>query len=65
MIWMGETEEADLSNGWIDPASLELVFDGSLDFEQGEHEIMITLDQPMPMAGATSSFIPIRWMMNG
>ena len=43
-IWIGETEQSDLSGGWIDPASLELVFEGTVDFPAGVNEIIIPLD---------------------
>jgi hypothetical protein len=43
-IFLGETDAADLSAGWVDPASLELVFDGLLDFPSGTHDILIELD---------------------
>jgi len=43
-IWMGETDASDLSTGWVDPSSLELVFDGTVDFPIGENSIFIPLD---------------------
>jgi hypothetical protein len=45
-IWMGETTEEDLINGWIDPSTLQLVFDGTVDFPAGINDVLITLDQP-------------------
>ncbi|TVR39116.1 MAG: hypothetical protein EA394_09920, partial [Bacteroidia bacterium] len=44
MIWLGETDADDLSDGWIDPASLQLVFDGTVDFPAGENDIFINFD---------------------
>ncbi len=44
MIWIGETDAEDLSEGWVDPESLQLVFDGYVDFPEGVNDIFITLD---------------------
>ena len=46
MIWLGETDQADLTGGWIDPSTLQLVFDGNLDFFKDDGEILISLDTP-------------------
>ncbi|HNS30255.1 MAG TPA: carboxypeptidase regulatory-like domain-containing protein [Tenuifilaceae bacterium] len=43
-IWMGETELTDLSGGWVDPSTLQLVFDGTVDFPAGTNDIFIPLD---------------------
>ena len=43
-IWIGETELTNLADGWVDPASLQLVFDGTVDFPEGINDIFITLD---------------------
>ena len=51
MIWMGETETDNIYNGWIDPAGLELVFDGEMDFPSGENVIDISLDTPYEYNG--------------
>lgn len=50
-IWMGETDREDLSDGWVDPSTLQLVFDGSVDFPEGANDIIITLDQPYVYTG--------------
>ena len=50
-IWIGETEQENLSGGWIDPSSLQLVFDGSLDFPSGENTILIPLQELYVYAG--------------
>ena len=42
-IWLGETELDDLGNDWVDPASLQLVFDGQLDFPADENVVFIPL----------------------
>ncbi len=51
MIWLGETNQSDLTSGYIDPASLQLVFDGKVDFLADETEVMIALDTPYIYAG--------------
>jgi hypothetical protein len=50
-IWIGETTQDDLTNGWIDPSTLQLVFDGTVDFPVGQNEVMISLDQPYVYTG--------------
>jgi hypothetical protein len=50
-IWMGETTSTNLSAGWIDPASLQLVFDGNLDFLAGGHTIKINLNNTFEYNG--------------
>jgi len=47
-IYMGETEKNDLSEGWIDPSTLTLVFDGSIDFAKGFNNLYIPLDNAYP-----------------
>lgn len=51
MIWLGETSQDDLSSGYIDPASLQLVFDGKVDFLADETEVIIVLDNPYFYSG--------------
>ncbi|TVQ09180.1 MAG: DUF4397 domain-containing protein [Bacteroidetes bacterium] len=43
-IWIGETELDDLAGGWVDPTSLQLVFDGAVNFPSGENNIFINFD---------------------
>ncbi|MBE0638383.1 MAG: hypothetical protein IH598_07680, partial [Bacteroidales bacterium] len=50
-IWIGETTQEDLTNGWIDPSTLQLVFDGTVDFPAGNNDVVITLDQPYIYTG--------------
>jgi hypothetical protein len=45
-VWIGETDLNDLANEWADFANLALVYDGTVDFSQGENEILIPLDNP-------------------
>ena len=51
MIWMGETDMENLSDGWVDPSTLQLVFDGRVDFPEGINEILIPLDEPYVYGG--------------
>ncbi|TVQ17813.1 MAG: T9SS C-terminal target domain-containing protein [Bacteroidetes bacterium] len=51
-VWVGETELDDLSSGWIDPATLQQVYSGSMDFPGGINEIMIPFDAPYEYNGA-------------
>lgn len=50
-IWMGEIQESDLSQGWVDPNALELVFEGTIDFPQGIKEVYIPLQNPYLYSG--------------
>jgi hypothetical protein len=50
-IWVGETGRESLQDGWVDPASLTLVFDGSVDFPGGQNTIKIDLQQPFFYSG--------------
>ncbi|TVQ94748.1 MAG: DUF4397 domain-containing protein [Bacteroidetes bacterium] len=45
MIWMGETDLENLADGWVDPSTLQLVFDGQVDFPEGVNNIFIPLDE--------------------
>ncbi len=51
-IWLGETTNNDLANEWVDPAGLQLVFDGAVDFPTGQNEILINLDVPYIYTGS-------------
>lgn len=44
MIWIGETDLENLADGWVDPSTLQLVFDGQVDFPEGVNNIFIPLD---------------------
>ncbi len=50
-IWMGETDLLNLAEGWVDPSTLQLVFDGTVDFPAGENDIFIQLDVPFEYNG--------------
>ncbi|MBS4060906.1 MAG: carboxypeptidase regulatory-like domain-containing protein, partial [Bacteroidetes bacterium] len=51
-IWLGETTNTDLANAWVDPASLQLVFDGEVDFPAGQNQILLNLDVPYIYTGS-------------
>jgi hypothetical protein len=46
MIWMGLTEQDNLSDGWIPASEQTLVYDGTADFLQGQHEMTLELEVP-------------------
>ena len=50
-IWLGLTDQTDLSAGWIPSTDLTLVFDGNVDYPSGINEILIPLQMPFPYAG--------------
>ncbi|MFN3555124.1 MAG: carboxypeptidase regulatory-like domain-containing protein, partial [Bacteroidales bacterium] len=45
-VWVGETDLTDLTGGWVDPASLTLVYDGPIDFPSGVNGIFIPFTMP-------------------
>ncbi|MDY0326176.1 MAG: choice-of-anchor D domain-containing protein, partial [Candidatus Cloacimonadaceae bacterium] len=45
-LWLGTTTTNDLSAGWIDPTTLTLVFDGTMNFPAGENTITIPFIAP-------------------
>lgn len=52
-VWVGETDVADLSDAWVDPTTLSLVYDGTKHFPSGENTIVIPLDAPYIYTGGT------------
>jgi hypothetical protein len=50
-IWLGTTQQADLSAGWIPSTQLTLVYDGTLNYPNGQNTIMIPLQTPFTYAG--------------
>ena len=50
-IWLGSTQLADLSAGWILPAQLTLVYDGVVNFPVGQNSITIPLQTPYAYSG--------------
>jgi len=45
-IWLGSTNQADLSAGWIPSTQLTLVFDGNVTYPAGNNTITIPLQTP-------------------
>ncbi len=45
-IWLGTTQNADLSGGWIPSTQLTLVYDGNVTYPTGQNTIMIPLQTP-------------------
>jgi len=45
-IWLGTTNQADLSGGWIPSTQLTLVFDGNITYPSGANTITIPLQTP-------------------
>jgi len=50
-IWMGETTQPDLSQGWIPSSQLTLVYDGTMVFPQGQNVVSIPLTVPYCYTG--------------
>ncbi len=50
-IWMNMTAQSNLTSGWIPATSLNLVFNGMVDFPSGSNTIMIPLDSPFHYTG--------------
>ena len=45
-IWLGSTQQSDLSDGYIPATQLTLVYDGDMSFPQGENTITFDLHTP-------------------
>ena len=43
-IYLGETDLTNLSSGFVDPSTLQLVYEGTYDFPAGNNDIFIPLD---------------------
>ena len=50
-IWMGTTNQADLSAGWIPSTAMTLVFDGTMNYPAGQNTIVFPLTAPFAYAG--------------
>ncbi len=50
-IWIGETNQTDLSNGWIPSTQLTQVFNGTVDYPSGSNNILIHLSTPYSYGG--------------
>ncbi|MCB5271159.1 MAG: carboxypeptidase regulatory-like domain-containing protein [Candidatus Cloacimonetes bacterium] len=55
-IWLGTTTSEDLSAGWIDPTSLTLVYDGTINLPSGANTITIPLQTPFTYPGGNLVF---------
>jgi hypothetical protein len=45
-VWLGTTNQADLTGGWIPSTQLTLVFDGNINYPAGANTITIPLQTP-------------------
>jgi hypothetical protein len=50
-LWLGSTQLADLSGGWILPDQLTLVYDGTVNFPSGINTITVPLQTPFSYSG--------------
>lgn len=50
-IYLGETNENNLAEEWVDPSTLTLVFDGLIDFAKGYNTLYIPLDNAYEYKG--------------
>ena len=50
-LWLGSTQVADLSGGWVLPSQLTLVYDGTLNFPTGANTITVALQTPFTYSG--------------
>ncbi len=50
-LWIGNTNQSNLTNGWINASSLTPVFDDYIDYPSGINDILITLDSPFSYSG--------------
>lgn len=50
-IWLGTTQQNDLSAGWINANELTLVYDGTVNYPSGQNTIVIDLDTPFTYTG--------------
>jgi hypothetical protein len=50
-IWIGETEQTDLTQDWADASAFQLVFDKVIDFPEGEFDIFFPFDEPYHFQG--------------
>jgi len=51
-VWMGETTQSNLTDGWIPATQLTQVFNGMLSFAEGENQVDINLDTPYTYNGS-------------
>lgn len=61
-IWLGNTATADLAAGWIPSTQLTLVYDGSLSYLNGIHDMNISFDTPFLYQGGNLAMMVQRPM---
>jgi len=50
-IWLGTTQQSDLTAGWVSATQMTQVFNGTVDYPSGQHTIVINLQTPFTYAG--------------
>lgn len=50
-VLLGETDQEQLTDVWMDPAIFTTVFDGMLSFDKGRNQTLITFDNPYKYTG--------------
>ena len=50
-LWLGTTTQEDLAENWVDPTTLTLVYDGTMNFPSGANTITVPLQVPFTYAG--------------
>lgn len=50
-IWLGETTQTNLTNGWIPATQLTQVFNGNVSYLSGQNDVIIELDTPYMYEG--------------
>ncbi|MCL2435943.1 MAG: carboxypeptidase regulatory-like domain-containing protein, partial [Lentimicrobiaceae bacterium] len=53
-VWIGETTQPNLANGWVNPSTLTLAFDGQLNFPAGDGlDVAVMFNTPYSYQGGT------------
>lgn len=50
-VWLGSTQNNDLTGGWIPSTNLTLVYDGTINYPSGQNTITIPLQTPFTYVG--------------
>jgi hypothetical protein len=61
-LWLGTTPLEDLSTGWVDPTTLTLVYDGTINFPSGTNAITVPLQVPFDYAEGNLVLYALRHM---
>ncbi len=65
-FWLGQTDETDLSAGWIMPTgNFTMVYDGTMNFPSGANTITIPLQAVFPYTGGNLVLYALRPMDTG